>query len=138
MFVVIMGRYNMAFAMASVGHDNRSLPDSTFIFGGRSYHRIGAMEPPPGQSASFAQIYLLDPDEAAVRRLEAVGHDDGVLRQEVFAHLHRLMLSYNPWVRHLRVAASLNLPVIQWQSDVDVSGMSIGAVLTRTHRRCRR
>jgi hypothetical protein len=119
----------MAFAMASVGHDNRSLPDSTFILGGRSYHRIGAMLPSPGKSASFAQIYLLDPDDAAVRRLEAFGHGDCVLRQEVMVILHRLMLTFNPWVRQLRVAASQNVPVIRWNSDVDVSGMSMGAVV---------
>lgn len=119
----------MAFSMASVGHDNRSLPDSTFIMGGRSYHRIGAMEPGPSQSASFAQIYLLDPDEAAARRLEVVGHDDGVLRPEVFAIVHRMMLELNPWVRQLRVAASQNIPVIEWQSDIDVAGMTMGAVV---------
>jgi hypothetical protein len=122
-------RYNMSFAMASVGHDNRSLPDSTFIMGGRTYHRIGAMEPLPSQSASFAQIYLLDPDEAAARRLEVVGHDDGVLREPVFAILHRLMLHYNPWVSQLRLAVSGNIPVIEWRSDVDVSGMTVGAVV---------
>jgi len=119
----------MAFAMASVGHDNRSLPDSTFIFGGRSFHRIGAMLPPPGGAASFAQIYLLDPDEAAARRLEVVGHDDGALRPAVLLLLHRLLLLHNPWVRQLRVAASQSLPVLQWRSDVDVSGMTMGAVV---------
>jgi hypothetical protein len=119
----------MAFAMASVGHDNRSLPDSTFIFGGRSYHRIGAMAPLPSQSSCFAQIYLLDPDEAAARRMEIVGHDDGSLRHEVFTILHRLLVIHNPWVRQLRVAVSQHIPVLQWQSDIDVSGMSMGAVV---------
>lgn len=125
----------MAFAMASVGHDNRSLPDSTFIFGGRSYHRIGPMVPLPSQSASFAQIYLLDPDEASVRRMEVVGHDDGILRHEVLTTLHRLLLSHNPWVRQLRVAVSQEVPVLQWQSDIDVSGMSMGAVVVASGTR---
>ena len=119
----------MAFAMASVGHDNRSLPDSTFIMGGRTYHRIGAMEPQPLQPASFAQIYLLDPDESAARRLEVVGHDDGVLRAAVLAMLHLLLLQYNPWVSQMRLAVSENIPIIEWRSDVDVSGMSMGAVV---------
>ena len=119
----------MAFAMASVGHENRSLPDSTFIMGGRSYHRIGALEPLPPASAAFAQIYTLDPDQAAARRLEVVGHDDGVLRAEVLGILHRMLVAHNPWVRQLRVAAATNTPVIEWQSDIDVSGMSMGAVV---------
>ena len=56
----------MAFALASVGHNNRSLPDSTFILGGRTYHRIGDVMPRDSASAAFAQIYMLDAEEAAV------------------------------------------------------------------------
>jgi hypothetical protein len=119
----------MSFAMASVGHDNRSLPDSTFIMGGRTYHRIGSMEPLPSQSSSFAQIYMLDPDEATSRRLEVVGHGDDVLKPAVLLILHNLMSTWNPWVRQLRAAVSQNVPVIQWHSDVDVSGMTVGAVV---------
>jgi hypothetical protein len=119
----------MAFAMASVGHDNRSLPDSTFIFGGRSYNRIGAMVPLPPVAAAFAQIYMLDPDEAAARRLQVVGNDDGVIRPVVLRMLHRLLEEYNPWVQQLRVATENNIPVVEWQSDIDVSGMSMGAVV---------
>jgi hypothetical protein len=63
----------MAFSMASVGHDNRSLPDSTFIMGGRTYHRIGCLRPPEFGAASFAQIYLLDPEESAARRVAVIG-----------------------------------------------------------------
>ena len=66
----------MAFAMASVGHDNRSLPDSTFIFGGKSYHRIGDLLPRDSAVAAFAQIYMLDAEESAVRRAAAVGNND--------------------------------------------------------------
>jgi hypothetical protein len=126
---LIVVRYNMSFAMASVGHDNRSLPDSTFILGGRSYHRIGSLRPEPSAEANFAQIYMLDADQAAVRRSAAVGNYDGVLRPQVFAVLHELMLRYNPWVQRLRAAVAHDTPEIVWQSDIDVSGMTIGAVV---------
>ena len=119
----------MAFAMASVGHDNRSLPDSTFIMGGRTYHRIGSVRPPAFGAASFAQIYLLDPEESAARRAAVVGHGDDAVRLPVLEILHRLMVSHNPWVQRLRSAADHNVPEIEWRSDVDVSGMIVGAVV---------
>lgn len=34
--------YNMAMAMASVGHHKRGFPDGVFTMSGRSYHRIGS------------------------------------------------------------------------------------------------
>jgi hypothetical protein len=119
----------MAFAMASTGHDNRSLPDSTFILGGRTYHRMGSLRPSDGVAAAFAQIYILDPEDAAARRSDVVGNVDGVLRQPVFEMLHQLLLRFNPWVQQLVASASNNTPDIVWQSDIDVSGMMIGAVV---------
>ena len=119
----------MAFAMASVGHDNRSLPDSTFILGGKSYHRIGDLLPRDSAAAAFAQIYMLDAEESAVRRAAAVGNADSALRLPVFELLHQLLVRHNPWVRQLRAAAAADTRVIEWQSDIDVSGMMIGAVV---------
>jgi hypothetical protein len=119
----------MAFAMASVGHNNRSLPDSTFIFGGKSYHRIGDLLPRDAAPAAFAQIYMLDAEESAVRRAAAVGNADSALREPVFELLHQLLIRHNPWVRLLRAAAAADTRVIEWQSDIDVSGMMIGAVV---------
>ena len=119
----------MAFAMASTGHANRSLPDSTFILGGKTFHRIGSLRPNDGAAAAFAQIYLLDPDDAAARRSDVVGNFAGVLRQPVFHMLHELLLRYNPWVQQLVASATDDTPNVVWQSDIDVSGMVIGAVV---------
>lgn len=127
----------MSFAMASVGHDNRSLPDSTFIMGGRTYHRIGSILP-NGSEAAFAQIFMLDAEfaeEAAARRLQVVGDDDGQLRPPVMAMLHRLLLQHNPWVQRLRAAAEARTPIMEWRSDVDVSGMVLGAVVASSGSR---
>ena len=119
----------MAFAMASVGHDNRSLPDSTFILGGRTYHRIGSMRPRESEAAVFAQIYMLDAEQSALRRSAVIGDSDGILRQPVFELLHELMLRFNPWVQQLRTAVALDTPEIVWNSDIDVSGMMVGSVV---------
>jgi hypothetical protein len=97
--------------------------------GGRSYHRIGSLRPIDGSAAAFAQIYLLDPEDAAARRSDVVGNFDGVLRQPVFEMLHQLLLRYNPWVQQLVASASNDTPNIVWHSDIDVSGMMIGAVV---------
>lgn len=128
---LILRRYNMSFAMASVGHNNRSLPDSTFIMGGRSYHRIGDIRPRDAEHAAFAQIYMLDADEAADRRMAVVGGSDteSPLRRAVLQLLHELLLRHNPWVQRLRAAVAHDTPVIEWHSDIDVSGMVIGAVV---------
>ena len=66
--------YNMAMAMAYVGHKNMSLPDGTFVMGGRSYHRIGSLLPSSGQDNNFAQIYLLDTLDATSRRSSIFGN----------------------------------------------------------------
>jgi hypothetical protein len=122
-------RFNMAFAMVSVGHNNCSLPDSTFILGGRTYHRIGSALPSHPAESAFAQIYMLDAAESAVRRAHVVGDAEGVLRRPVLETLHRLMVQFNPWVQRLRAAAVDDAPVIEWRSDIDVSGMMVGAVV---------
>jgi hypothetical protein len=119
----------MAFAMASVGHNNRSLPDSVFVLGGRTYHRIGSVLPAQDAEAAFAQIYMLDAEEAADRRAQVVNDTESVLRRPVLVMLHRLLSQHNPWVRQLQAAASSRTPVIQWSSDIDVSGMVVGAVV---------
>ena len=62
--------YNMALSMASVGHKSRSLNYGAFILGGKTYHRIGSMQPDAGGSHSFAQIYVLDVNEATDRRCD--------------------------------------------------------------------
>jgi hypothetical protein len=35
--------YNMAMAMASVGHEKSGFPDGVFVMSGRSYHRMGTL-----------------------------------------------------------------------------------------------
>jgi hypothetical protein len=37
--------YNSIVAMASVGHDNKSIVGGTFVLGGSAYHRIGSILP---------------------------------------------------------------------------------------------
>jgi hypothetical protein len=128
-------RYNMAFAMASTGHRNRSLPDSTFILSGKTFHRIGALHPRVECPHSFAQIYMLDAEEAAARRIVATVDLNSVLRVPVLQMLHALFRRFNPWVRQFCVAAASGVPELVWRSDIDVDGMEIGAVVAEAGSR---
>jgi hypothetical protein len=118
-------QYNMAMAMASVGHKNASLPDGTFILSGRSYHRIGSVKPTEGNSHNFAQIYVLDTTNATSRRMEIF---DDRLKPAVLSRLHDLMLEHNRYARQYRQAAVDGID-LQWSSDDDILGMQIGAIV---------
>jgi len=111
-FLQHIRQYNMAMAMASVGHECRALPGGpgTVILSGRAYHRVsGGMFPGANWTANFAQIYLLDPDDATNVRME-VQHS--VLRPDVLRVLHNIMMNCNPWVRQFCQAHPLPIQCV--------------------------
>lgn len=118
-------QYNMAMSMASVGHQNASLPDGTFILSGKSYHRVGSLQPCEGKSHNFAQIYILDTMNATTRRMDVF---DNRLKPAVLSHLHDLMIEHNRCARQFRQAAIDGVD-LQWTSDDDILGMQIGAIV---------
>ena len=106
-------QYNMAMAMASVGHQRHSLSGGpcTFVLGGRTYHRIsGAAR---AAEANFAQIYTLAVEDAVDRRMQLM-HDN--LDADVLRQLHTLFLACNPWVRRY-VFAARNAEEVHWKWD---------------------
>ena len=114
--------YNMAMAMASVGHKNMSLPDGTFVMGGRSYHRIGSLLPSSGQDSNFAQIYLLDTLDATSRRSSIFGNR---LDERVLSDLHDQLRMHNRLVSQFCQAATSNVPELIWSSEDDILNMQI-------------
>lgn len=124
-------QYNMAMAMVSVGHRNESLRGGTFTFSGKSYHRVGSMLPASGDAASFAQIYMLDTEDATVRRQEI---HRNVLNDEYLKQLHELLLLHNPRVAEFRQAANGDASELTWSSDDDILGMQMGALVTAPGR----
>jgi hypothetical protein len=116
--------YNMSMAMASVGHQNKSLPDGMFVLGGRTYHRIGSMIP-ANSTHAFAQIYVLDVEQATDRRL-AIFND---LNRAVLQQLHAAMIECNPLIRRFVQAARSDVPHLVWHCNDDVSTMQIGAIV---------
>ena len=126
--------YNMAMAMASVGHKNRSLPDGMFKLGGRTFHRIGSMIPEANTGHAFAQIYVLDAEQAAERRINVMSGHDGpsLLRRHILAQLHSLMLQHNPCVQQFVAAARDNLPKLVWRCSDDIASMQMGALVVQS------
>ena len=120
-------QYNMALAMASVGHKNKSLPDGTFVLSGKSYHRIGALTPGLQNAANFAQIYILDTLDATARRQELFGDR---LQDAALSRLHDQLLLFNPYVRQFRRAAVEGRDELVWSCDTDIMGMQMGAIVT--------
>lgn len=122
--------YNMSMAMASIGHKNKSLPGGTFILGGKTFHRIGCLQPSQGVPHAFAQIYTLDVEQAAVRRRSLFGGADSELRQPNLTQLHLLLLQHNPYVRQFVQAAAENSPELIWRCADDISTMQMGAIVS--------
>jgi hypothetical protein len=120
-------QYNMALAMASVGHKNGSLPDGTFVLSGKSYHRIGSLTPEIQNAANFAQIYILDTSDATARRQELFGNR---LEVAILNRLHEQLLHFNPYVRQFRRAAEEGRDELVWSCDSDIMGMQMGAIVS--------
>jgi Helitron helicase-like domain at N-terminus len=119
-------QYNMALAMASVGHKNASLPDGTFVLSGKSYHHIGALLPTIPHAYSYAQIYILDTMEATARRQQVFGNR---LQDAALNLLHEQLLLFNPHVREFRQAATSDTAELVWTCDSDIMGMQMGAIV---------
>jgi len=126
-------KYNMAVAMASVGHQNLSLPDGMFTLGGKTFHRVGSLLPDAATPHAFAQIFMLDTQEASDRRIRAIGRGNAqdVLRPDVLSQLHTWLMQHNPWVQQFVAAARSDLPRLVWRSSDDIATMQMGALVAQ-------
>lgn len=123
--------------MASVGHQNKSLPDGMFTLGGKTFHRVGSMLPMEASPHCFAQIYMLDTADAADRRVSVMGgrNTQDALRPAVLMQLHAWMLLHNPWVQQFVSAAQSNMPRLVWRSSDDIAAMQMGALVVQPGNR---
>jgi hypothetical protein len=118
--------YNMAMAMASVGHTKCGFPDGVFTISGKSYHRIGTMTPAAGQLPSFAQIYTVDTNDATDRRSAIFGDR---LNKSVLNALHDHLVIHNRCVTEFRRVAASDVHELVWSSDDNIMGMQMGALV---------
>ena len=129
--------YNMALSMASVGHQNKSLPDGMFVLGGRTYHRVGSMLPQGNAPPAFAQIYVLDVEEATDRRLEIFGRAELNLAKDIITLFKNV--DGGRWSGNfhlLRIGGQLRIQITadSWRMwDQVVSAVSYLQLLIRLH-----
>ncbi|XP_052200448.1 uncharacterized protein LOC127806909 isoform X1 [Diospyros lotus] len=124
--------YNAANAFTSLGAtlDPRVLSGkgpTSFTIHGELRHRTGSLQPQPGQDASYAQLYIYDPDSA----LEIRNRRNPILRRDVLKTIQDNLLQVNAFVDKFRQAH-----VILHQ--LDSAGHNIPAHLhynSRTDRR---
>ena len=104
-------QYNAAFAFTSVGVKfdesvTRSSGPYAFKIHGALYHRTGALVPDQGQDASYAQLYILDPEDALNQRADNNRGADGqpLLDGPTMQVLHDLLYDVNPYIELYKTA----------------------------------
>lgn len=99
-FVSNIRQYNSAFAFTSVAvktdHNVTGAGGGPYSFRiqGGLYHRMGTLLPQPEQEPSYAQLYILDPNEAILHRNSRNNTRDPTL----MADLDSMLREHNPFV----------------------------------------
>ncbi|KAF5318680.1 hypothetical protein D9619_010670 [Psilocybe cf. subviscida] len=99
-------KYNRALAFTSVGVKedptvNTGRGQPVFRISGELYHYSGALTPPEGQRAQFAQVYLYDPVESLdIRMANNVQHNLKRTLMEDLQHMLNSNHSYVPIYKH--------------------------------------
>ena len=104
-------QYNAAFAFTSVGVKldesiTRSSGPYAFKIHGALYHRTGALVAEEGQNPSYAQLYILDPEEALNQRAQNNLGANGqpLLDGPTMQVLHDMLHEVNPYINLYKYA----------------------------------
>lgn len=76
-FMANIRSFNSAFSFASMGAQVKAPPGFgpyCFRIHGQIYHKATTLHPAPGERRKYAQLYILDPDEATNRRMNIAGN----------------------------------------------------------------
>lgn len=72
---------NMVFSFTSLGGKcDRSVPKGCgplkmFVLQGENYHLMGSLKPPPGNTAKFGQLYIVDTENEVTNRASIIGYN---------------------------------------------------------------
>ena len=101
--------YNSALSMTSQGANiDRAPPGgpSNFRINGVVSHRMGPVIPSPDYQPAFAQLYIIDPEQALQRRLQIMNgqnpNNSSPLREPVLALLTRMLEQNHPYIPRFR------------------------------------
>ena len=107
-FLQNIRHYNCALAMASWNapidqHPGRG--PKVITIHGQAYHLTSAGEPLPGERPQYAQLYILDTDQALQERLADPRNVN--LRPDILEQLQRELVAVNPFVRRYQNIAEI-------------------------------
>lgn len=87
------------------------------------YHRMGSLQPGPGQPAKCAQVYIVDPSEQLHHRLNAMGGAANAVDQATLQTLQNMLLRDNSLVHDFKLAMEHpENEVAEYYLVVDASG----------------
>ena len=96
--------FNSALSFASMGAQIKPPSGSgpyCFRIHGQIYHRASTLHPPPNEKRQFAQLYILDPDEATEQRMAILANQN--CDQALMAYLGNFILDNNPLAQAYRM-----------------------------------
>ena len=89
---------NSALAFTSMGANIAPLPGYgpyCFRINGQIYHRTGSLHPQNDDNRQFAQLYILDPQEASIQRLQI--NENSACNSTLINELSNFMATNNPF-----------------------------------------
>jgi PIF1-like helicase/Helitron helicase-like domain at N-terminus len=103
-------KYNSALAFASMGAQVKPPPGHgpyCFRVQGQVYHQSGPLHPLNGESRQFAQLYILDPDEALEQRMGILANEGCI--PELMNELGELILEINPFAQAYKMMREVEI-----------------------------
>jgi hypothetical protein len=125
---------NSALAFASMGANIVPPPGYgpyCFRINGQIYHRAGALHPSNGDQRKFAQLYILDPEEAGNQRMQI--QENMKCNAELMKELSTFMANDNPFAQACKMLHEVEQECINeaLQNGVQPSTVSMAIVQDR-------
>ncbi|KAF8116963.1 hypothetical protein N665_0013s0022 [Sinapis alba] len=101
--------YNMVFSFTSIGGNcvraaQKSHGPQMFQIHGENYHLVGSLKPNDGVNAKFGQLYIVDTENEAENRANALRYKKDILKKEIIQSLIEVLNAVNPYVKEFRSA----------------------------------
>jgi hypothetical protein len=125
---------NSALAFASMGANIAPPPGYgpyCFRINGQIYHRSGALHPANGDQRKFAQLYILDPEEAGNQRMQL--RENAQCNDILMKELSLFMATENPFAKACKMLSEVEQECINdaIQNGVEPSAVSMAIVQDR-------
>ncbi|RIA05806.1 hypothetical protein BRARA_K00008 [Brassica rapa] len=101
--------YNMVFCFTSIGGNceraaQKGRGPQMFQIHGENYHLVGSLKPNDGAVAKFGKLYIVDTENEAENRANALRYKKDNLKKEIIQSLIEVLNAVNPYVKEFRSA----------------------------------